>query len=372
LIDFGIVFESTLRSQLPDLLIDWPLQRSECNIESQIMNETAPNIPARMQAISIEKPGGPEVLVAKEHPVPKISSGQMLVKVEAAGVNRPDVLQRMGAYPPPPGAPDIPGLEVSGIIVAKDDAAKRFAIGDAVTALVPGGGYGEYVCVDAINALPVPKGLDMVEAAALPETYFTVWHNVFQRGKLKKGESFLVHGGSSGIGTTAIQLGKAFGARVFTTAGSGEKCAACVKLGAEVAINYREQDFVEEISKLTDGKGVDVILDMVGGDYIPRNYTAAAFDGRIVQIAFLNGPKVEVNFAQLMMKRLSHTGSTLRARDIEFKAVIASELEQYVWPWLENGTVRPIIDQVFTLDEAAKAHECMEAGDHIGKIMLKP
>lgn len=342
-----------------------------CRTESIKMNEQNNVIQETMQAISIEKPGGPEVLVIQERSVPKIGSSQMLVKVAAAGVNRPDVLQRMGAYPPPPGAPDIPGLEIAGIVVATGADTNRFAIGDAVCALVPGGGYGQYVCIDVENALPVPKGFSMMEAAALPETYFTVWHNVFQRGKLQQGETFLVHGGSSGIGTTAIQLAKAFGARVFATAGSPKKCEACKELGADVAINYREQDFAEEIAKATDGKGVDVILDMVGGDYTPRNYSAAAFDGRIVQIAFLNGPKVEVNFAQLMMKRLTHTGSTLRARDVQFKAVIASELEGNVWPLLENGTVRPVIDRVFALDQAAKAHARMEQGDHIGKIMLK-
>lgn len=335
------------------------------------MNTDSKNIPNTMQAISIQTPGGPEVLVAEEHPVPELKKGQLLVKVAVAGVNRPDVLQRMGAYPPPPGAPLILGLEVSGTVVAADDNAKRFAVGDAIAALVPGGGYGEYVCVDAENALPVPNGYSMVEAAALPETFFTVWHNVFQRGRLVEGEKFLVHGGSSGIGTTAIQLAKAFGASVFTTAGSDSKCEACLALGADHAINYREQDFVEEIARLTDKKGVDVILDMVGGDYIPRNYAAASLDGRIVQIAFLNGPKVEANFALLMMKRLTHTGSTLRARDVAFKAVIASELEQNVWPLLENGTIRPVIDNVFALEEASKAHARMEQGDHIGKIMLK-
>ena len=311
------------------------------------------------------------MLVAEEHPVPQLEKGQLLVKVAAAGVNRPDVLQRMGAYPPPAGAPLIPGLEISGTVVAADKNAKRFAIGDEIAALVPGGGYGEYVCVDAENALPVPKGFSMVEAAALPETYFTVWHNVFQRGRLAEGEAFLVHGGSSGIGTTAIQLAKAFGAKVFTTAGSVAKCEACLALGADHAINYRDQDFVEEIARLTVEKGVDLILDMVGGDYIPRNYAVASPDGRIVQIAFLNGPMVEVNFALLMMKRLTHTGSTLRARDVAFKAIIASELEQNVWPLLESEAVRPVIDQVFALEEARDAHARMEQGDHIGKIMLK-
>ncbi len=323
-----------------------------------------------MQAISILKPGGPEVLRLAEYPVPQPTNEQLLIRVAAAGINRPDVLQRLGGYPPPPGAPDIPGLEISGTIVAKGDNAERFQTGDEVTALVPGGGYGEYVCVDARNALPLPVGLSFEEAAALPETYFTVWHNVFQRGGLSKGERFLVHGGSSGIGTTAIQLAKAFGAEVFTTAGSAAKCEACENLGADHAINYREQDFVEIIKDKTGGKGVDVILDMVGGDYIPRNYSAAAMDGRIVQIAFLNGPIAEVNFAQLMMKRLTHTGSTLRARSVAFKAVIARELEQQVWPLLENGTVRPVMDQTFALGDAAGAHARMEQGEHIGKLML--
>ncbi len=324
-----------------------------------------------MQAISITKPGGPEVLEICEHALPHPTETQLLVKVAAAGVNRPDMLQRQGAYPPPQGAPEIPGLEISGTVIAKGRNTARFEIGDKVTALVPGGGYGEFACVDATNALPLPKGLSMLEAAALPETFFTVWHNVFQRGGLKSGERFLVHGGSSGIGTTAIQLARAIGAEVFTTAGSDDKCEACTTLGAEHAINYRSQDFVDVIKEKTKGKGVDVILDMVGGDYVNRNYTAAAMDGRIVQIAFLHGPKAEANFAQLMMKRLTHTGSTLRARSTGFKAIIAQELEEHVWPLLESSKVRPVMDQVFPLIDASKAHARMEQGRHIGKIVLE-
>lgn len=328
-------------------------------------------VPQKMQAITIVQPGGPEALQLQEHPVPKIGGDQLLIKIAAAGVNRPDILQRMGAYPPPPGAPDIPGLEIAGTVVAMGEKAARFEVGDEVTALVAGGGYGEYACVHALNALPVPTGLSMLQAAALPETFFTVWHNVFQRGQLKSGEKFLVHGGSSGIGTTAIQLAKAFGAKVFATAGSAEKCTACKNLGADHVINYREQDFVKVVQDITSGSGVDVILDMVGGDYIPRNYQAAAMDGRIVQIAFLNGPKVEVNFAKLMMKRLTHTGSTLRAREVAFKAIIACELEEQVWPLLASGQIAPVMDQTFALKDASGAHERMEEGAHIGKIMLE-
>ncbi len=328
------------------------------------------SIPSTMQAITISSPGGPEVLKPQKRPVPSPDDQQLLIRVAAAGINRPDVLQRMGAYPPPPGAPDIPGLEISGTVVAKGKKAARHEIGDQVTALVTGGGYAEYACAHAESALPVPDGLSLLQAAALPETFFTVWHNVFQRGKLKKGERFLVHGGSSGIGTTAIQLAKAFGAEVFTTAGSDEKCHACRKLGADHAINYRKQDFVEVIKEKTAGRGINVILDMVGGDYIPRNYRAAAVEGRIIQIAFLNGPGVEVNFAPLMMKRLTHTGSTLRARDNDFKAVIARELEHNVWPLLASAQIAPVMDQIFPLEQASAAHERMDQGAHIGKIML--
>lgn len=328
-------------------------------------------IPAHMTAIDITKPGGPEVLVAGKHDVPQPKSGEVLIKVAYAGVNRPDCLQRMGAYPPPPGAPKIPGLEVSGEIVSLGDGVLDTMLGSKVTALVAGGGYGEYVCAHHTNAIPVPKGLSMDAAACIPETFFTVWHNVFQRGGLKAGEVFLVHGGTSGIGTTAIQLAKAFGATVIITAGSDEKCEACLKLGADHAINYKTQDFVEEVRKITDGKGTDLILDMVGGSYIERNYDTSSEDGRIVQIAFLGGPKVEVNFAKLMMKRLTHTGSTLRARPVEFKAQIAKELHQQVWPLIEAGKVAPVMHSEFALVDAAKAHALMETSDHIGKIALK-
>ncbi|WP_394691928.1 NAD(P)H-quinone oxidoreductase [Hoeflea sp.] len=323
-----------------------------------------------MRAIEIREPGGPEVLVPTNRPTPTASDTQLLIKVAAAGVNRPDCLQRQGAYPPPPGASDIPGLEIAGKVEAVGKAVSRFKIGDNVCALVPGGGYAEFCVVDETNSLPAPNGLTMIEAAAIPETFFTVWHNVFQRGGLKDGETFLVHGGTSGIGTTAIQLAKAFGAKVFATAGSDAKCAAMLDLGADLAINYKQSDFVEVIRQKTDGKGVDLILDMVGGDYITRNYKAAAIEGRIVQIAFLNGRKAEVDFSLLMMKRLTHTGSTLRARDIAFKAAIASELQQHVWPLLNERKVLPVMDSIYPLEQAAAAHQRMEDGDHIGKIVL--
>lgn len=323
-----------------------------------------------MRAIEIREPGGPEVLVPTNRPTPTASDTQLLIKVAAAGVNRPDCLQRQGAYPPPPGASDIPGLEIAGEVEAVGKAVSRFKIGDKVCALVPGGGYAEFCVVDETNALPAPNGLTMIEAAAIPETFFTVWHNVFQRGGLKAGESFLVHGGTSGIGTTAIQLAKAFGARVFATAGSEAKCAAMLDLGADLAINYKESDFVEVVKEATGGKGVDLILDMVGGDYISRNYQAAAVDGRIVQIAFLNGRKAEVDFSLLMMKRLTHTGSTLRARDIAFKAAIAGDLRQHVWPLLNDRKVLPAMDSIYPMEQAAAAHQRMEDGDHIGKIVL--
>ena len=328
------------------------------------------NIPESMTAIAISTPGAPNVLKPEPRRVPKPASGEILIKIAHAGVNRPDILQRMGAYPPPPGASDLPGLEAAGTVVGLGDATNRYAIGDQVTALLGGGGYAEYVTVPETHALPLPSRMDTLQAAALPETYFTVWHNVFQRGGLKSGERFLVHGGSSGIGTTAIQLAKAFGAEVFTTAGSDEKCQACTDLGADHVINYRDVDFADVIADKTAKKGVDVILDMVGGDYIGRNYSAAAMDGRIVQIAFLGGAKVEANFALLMMKRLTHTGSTLRARSVEFKAGIAAELEKQVWPLLANGSIKPVMDQTFALSDASKAHQRMEEGNHIGKIML--
>lgn len=327
-------------------------------------------LPKTMTAIAIVRPGGPEVLVAEQRPVPAPRGGEVLVKVAAAGVNRPDVLRRQGAYAPPPGTTDIPGLEIAGEIVALGDGVPGEALGRQVMALVPGGGYAEYCCAALENTLPIPAGLSMAEAGSIPETFFTVWHNVFQRGGLKAGETFLVHGGSSGIGTTAIQLAKAFGARVIATAGSPEKCEACVSLGADLAIDYRKQDFVAEANAFTGGKGVDLILDMVGGSYIERNWDAAAPDGRIVQIAFLQGPKVEVNFAKLMMKRLTHTGSTLRPRDIAFKARIARELEAHVWPLIEQGKVKPVMDSRFPLRDAAAAHARMDGGEHVGKIVL--
>lgn len=323
-----------------------------------------------MRAIEISEPGGPEVLTPSVRDKPVPSDTQLLVKVAAAGVNRPDCLQRQGAYPPPPGASDIPGLEIAGEIVGLGRKASLYKPGDQVCALVPGGGYAEYCVVDETNALPAPTGLTAIEAAALPETFFTVWHNVFQRGGLKSGESLLVHGGTSGIGTTAIQLAKAFGARVFATAGTEAKCAAMGQLGADLTINYRETDFVKAVKQATDGAGVNLILDMVGGDYINRNYQAAAMDGRIVQIAFLNGRKAEVDFSLLMMKRLTHTGSTLRAREIGFKAVIANELRQHVWPLLNERKVLPVMDSIYPLDQAVAAHQRMEDGEHIGKIVL--
>ena len=323
-----------------------------------------------MRAIEIREPGGPEVLIPTTRDKPKPGSSELLIKVGAAGVNRPDCLQRQGAYPPPPGASDIPGLEIAGEVVEAGSGVKDFKPGDHVCALVAGGGYAEYCVVDEANALPAPKALTMTEAAAIPETFFTVWHNVFQRGGLRAGETFLVHGGTSGIGTTAIQLAKAFGARVFATAGSEAKCAAMRDLGADLAINYRETDFVEAVSAATEGKGVDLILDMVGGDYITRNYKAAAIEGRVVQIAFLRGRKAEADFSLLMTKRLTHTGSTLRARDVAFKASIARELRQHVWPLLNDRKVLPVMDSIFPLEQAAAAHRRMEDGDHIGKIVL--
>jgi NADPH:quinone reductase len=326
-------------------------------------------LPERMTVIGIKAPGGPEALVAEERPVPTPREGELLIRVRAAGVNRPDVMQRKGLYPPPPGASDIPGLEIAGEIAALGPAIKRWKEGDRVMALVSGGGYAEYCIAYGTHTLPV-SGLPLEEAAAVPETTFTVWHNVFERGGLKAGETLLVHGGSSGIGTTAIQLAKQFGARVFVTAGSDEKCEACRKLGADVAINYKSEDFVAVCKKETDGKGVDVILDMVGGDYIERNYEAAAVEGRIVQIAFQGGPKSTVNFMRLMLKRLHHTGSTLRSRSVEDKAAIARAVEDKVLPLFANGKVKPVLFRAFPLREAAAAHALMESSTHIGKIVL--
>ncbi len=330
----------------------------------------AANLPTTMTAIEIKQFGGPDGLVPGHRPVPTAGAGEVLVAVEAAGVNRPDVLQRQGGYAPPPGASDIPGLEIAGRVVALGSGVAGWQIGDAVCALVAGGGYAEYCTAPAVQCLPPPKGYDMVRAAALPETFFTVWTNVFDRGRLRSGETFLVHGGTSGIGTTAIQLAKAFGARVFATAGGAEKSAACKRLGAEVAIDYRSEDFVEAVSKATDGRGADVILDMVGGDYITRNLKSLALEGRLVQIAFLKGSNVEINLLPLMVKRQTLTGSTLRPRSVAEKGAIAQALRAKVWPLLDAGRVAPVIHATFPLRKAADAHRLMESNTHIGKIML--
>lgn len=321
-----------------------------------------------MRAVEISEPGGPEVLTLTVRPIPVATHGQIVIKTAYAGVNRPDALQRAGAYDPPKGASDLPGLECAGTVASIGPGVTSFTVGDRVCALLPGGGYAEYVATPAAHALPVPKGLSLAQAAALPETFFTVYSNVFMRGGLKAGERFLVHGGSSGIGTTAIQLARAAGARVFTTAGSDEKCEACLKLGAEQAINYRNADFVDILR--AEG-GADLILDMVGGDYIPRNVKALAMDGRMVQIAFLQGPKVTLNFAQVMVKRLTITGSTLRPQSDEAKASIADALGRDIWPMIEAGKVGPVMDSEFALEDAAKAHARMESSEHIGKIMLR-
>lgn len=328
------------------------------------------NLPDTMTVVAISEPGGPEVLILEQRALPDVGEGDILIRVEAAGVNRPDVLQRMGAYPPPKGASDLPGLEVAGEVVAVGAAVKGHSAGDKVTALCPGGGYAEYCKVPAGHALPVPAGMSVFEAAALPETFFTVWTNVFDRCGLRKGERFLVHGGASGIGTCAIQLAKAFGAEVFTTVGSSEKIEAVKALGADHVINYREQAFEKIILEVTGGQGVDVILDMVGGDYVERNWKAAAIEGRICQIATLNGVSHDVNFSRLMVKRLTHTGTTLRPRDDAFKSAIADSLRFKVWPLIESGQVKPLIDSTFPLSEAAEAHRRMESSGHIGKIVM--
>jgi len=328
------------------------------------------SIPATMTAIGITSAGGPETLVPQERPVPQPGAGEILVKVIAAGVNRPDVAQRMGVYPPPPGVTDIPGLEVAGVVAACGPEVARWKGGDEVTALVSGGGYAQYCVAHETHALPVPGGLTAAEAAAIPETFFTVWHNVFERGGLKSGETLLVHGGSSGIGTVAIQLAKAFGARVIATAGSAAKCDACRGLGADLAINYKTEDFVALTKSATAGAGAHVILDMVGGDYIERNYEAAAVEGRIVQIAFQGSPRATVDFRRIMLKRLHHTGSTLRSRSVPDKAAIAQAVERSVWPLIVAGKVRPVMDKVFPFRQAADAHARMESSVHIGKIVL--
>jgi putative PIG3 family NAD(P)H quinone oxidoreductase len=327
-------------------------------------------LPKTMTAIAIRAPGGADMLVPQERPLPQLAAGEVLVKVAAAGVNRPDVMQRQGLYPPPAGATDIPGLEIAGEVVALGSDVVRWKAGDRVMALVVGGGYAQFCAAHETHALPVPPTLTLTEAAAIPETFFTVWHNVFQRGRLTAGETLLVHGGSSGIGTTAIQLAKAFGARVITTAGSQEKCEACRRLGADTAINYKSEDFVAAAKAVTGGKGADVILDMVGGDYIERNYEAAAVEGRVVQIAFQDSPKATVDFRRIMLKRLTHTGSTLRARAIGDKAAIARGLDEHVLPLIAQGRVRPVIDSTFPLAQAGAAHRRMETSAHIGKIVL--
>ena len=320
-----------------------------------------------MRAVEITKAGGPEVLQLTQRPVPVAAHGQVVLKVAYAGVNRPDALQRAGLYAPPATASDLPGLEASGTVVAVGDGVAGLSVGDQVCALLPGGGYAEYVATPAAHCLPVPKGLSLKEAACLPETFFTVWSNVFTRGGLKAGERFLIHGGSSGIGTTAIQLANAFGARVFVTAGSDDKCAACVALGAEKAINYKDEDFV---AVMKGEGGADLILDMVGGDYIARNIKTLANDGRLVQIAFLQGAVTELNFALMMMKRLTITGSTLRPQSDLAKARIAQDLREQVWPLIEVGKVAPVMDSTFELADAMGAHTRMESSGHIGKIVL--
>jgi putative PIG3 family NAD(P)H quinone oxidoreductase len=329
-------------------------------------------LPAQMTVIGISKPGGPEVLLPETRPVPTPGPGEILIKVAAAGVNRPDVAQRSGAYPPPRGASDLPGLEVAGVVAALGAGAIRHKLGDKVMSLVAGGGYAQYCIAQDAQAMAVPSALSMPEAGAIPETLMTVWHNVFERGALKAGEALLIHGGSSGIGTMAIQLAKAFGAKVIVTVGSKEKADACLKLGADRAINYKTEDFVTEVKKATSDAGANLILDMVGGDYIERNYDAAAIDGRIVQIAFLGGPKANVNFAKLMVKRLHHTGSTLRPRSDADKAAMVAAIEAKVMPLLREGRIKPLMDSTFPLEKAADAHRRMETSEHIGKIVLVP
>jgi len=327
-------------------------------------------LPAQMTVIGISKPGGPEVLLPEIRAVPVPGPNEILIKVAAAGVNRPDVAQRSGAYPPPPGASDLPGLEVAGLVVALGAGVTKHKLSDRVMSLVAGGGYAQYCIAQDAQAMAVPSVLSMPEAGAIPETLMTVWHNVFERGALKAGETVLIHGGSSGIGTMAIQLAKAFGSKVIVTVGSKEKADACLKLGADRVINYKTEDFVAEVKKATSDTGANLILDMVGGDYIERNYDAAAVDGRVVQIAFLGGPKANVNFARLMVKRLHHTGSTLRPRSNADKAAMVAAIEAKVMPLLREGRVKPLMDSTFPLEKAADAHRRMETSEHIGKIVL--
>ncbi|MGH8689139.1 MAG: NAD(P)H-quinone oxidoreductase [Burkholderiales bacterium] len=323
-----------------------------------------------MRAIQIEKPGGPEVLRRTERATPEPKSHEILVKVAAAGVNRPDVLQRQGLYPVPPDASDLPGLEIAGEVVARGTAVTQWKAGDKVCALTHGGGYAEYCVTPGVQALPVPKGLSMTEAASLPETFFTVWGNVFERGRLAVGESILVQGGTSGIGVTAIQMAKAMGSRVFATAGSDDKCAACVKLGAEAAFNYKTQDFVAGVKQATGGKGVDVILDMAAGDFVAKEVKALADDGRLVFIAHLRGAKADLDVNEVMRRRLTLTGSTLRPRPVAFKGAVAASLRARIWPLIEDGRIRPVIYRTFPLEQAAEAHRLMETNAHIGKIVL--
>jgi NADPH2:quinone reductase len=327
-------------------------------------------LPEQMTVIGIEKPGGPEVLVPETRPVPAPGPNEILIRVAVAGVNRPDAMQRAGSYPPPPGASDLPGLEVAGEVAALGKGASKFKPGDKVMSLVSGGGYAQYCVAHESIAMAIPGGWSMIEAGATPETLMTVWHNVFERGALKAGETLLIHGGSSGIGTMAIQLTKAFGAKVIVTVGSKDKADACLGLGADHAIDYKTHDFVAEVKTLTGGIGANLILDMVGGDYIEKNYDVAAIEGRVVQIAFLNGAKATVNFAKLMMKRLHHTGSTLRPRSVADKAAMISAIEAKVLPLMREGRIKPLIDSSFPLKKAADAHRRMETGAHIGKIVL--
>jgi NADPH2:quinone reductase len=326
---------------------------------------------ATMRAIEITQPGGPEVLAITQVAIPVPQSGEVLIRVHAAGVNRPDVFQRQGSYPPPPGASVLPGLEVAGEIVGGDVAGSQFKIGDMVCALVPGGGYAEYCVTPVVQCLPVPATLTPLEAASLPETFFTVWTNVFDRVALAPGETLLVQGGSSGIGVAAIQIATALGHEVYATAGSKEKCRVCEQMGAKRAINYRTEDFVAVVKEVTDGRGVDVILDMVGGDYLQRQIQSLAFDGRLVFIALLGGAKTQVDLGRVLQRRLTITASTLRPRSVDFKAAIARQLQERVWPLLAAGQVKPVIHEVFALEDAAKAHALMESSTHIGKIMLK-
>ncbi len=328
-------------------------------------------LPDAMTVIEITEPGGPEKLAINRRPTPQPASGEVLIKVATAGVNRPDCLQRQGGYPPPPGASDIPGLEVAGTIAALGEGLAEWRIGDEVCALLTGGGYAEYCVAPAPQCLPIPAGLTLPQAAALPETFFTVWSNVFDRARLRPGETLLVHGGASGIGTTAIQLAKALGSRVFTTVGGVEKIQPCLDLGAERVINYREEDFVQIVKEATNNRGVNVILDMVGGDYVQRNLSALAVEGRLVFIAFLRGARMELNLAPVMMKRLTITGSTLRARPVADKAPIAQALRTTVWPLIADGVIKPVIDQIFPFIEAAEAHALMESNRHVGKILLQ-